>query len=106
MVVEKTLFPLLHEGVDMQGVTVWSLLGAYDWNSLLSQDGAHYESGVFDMSGGEPRPTALVKMIRGLANEGQYEHPVLASKGWWEREERFLYHHHCPTSPSTLIAES
>ena len=88
---------LKQEGVDMRAITVWSLLGAYDWNSLLTREGVFYESGVFDMSGGTPRPTALSKMVRNLAREGHYDHPVLHSKGWWEREERFLYHHHCPT---------
>lgn len=92
---------LKEEGVDMRAITIWSLLGAYDWNSLLTRPGTFYESGVFDMSGGTPRPTALFKMIRSLALEGHYEHPLLLSKGWWEREERFLYHHHCPTHQTT-----
>lgn len=87
---------LKQEGVDMRAITIWSLLGAYDWTSLLTRDGAHYESGVFDMSGGNPRPTALFKMVQSLARHGHYQHPLLAAKGWWEREERFQYHHHCP----------
>lgn len=89
---------LKEEGVDMRAITVWSLLGAYDWNSLLTQEGAFYESGVFDMRGGKPRPTALFKMVQSLATKGHYDHPLLQSKGWWEREERFIYHHHCPTA--------
>jgi dTDP-4-dehydrorhamnose reductase len=89
---------LKEEGVDMRAITVWSLLGAYDWNSLLTQEGAFYESGVFDMRGGKPRPTALFKMVQSLATKGHYDHPLLQSKGWWEREERYIYHHHCPAS--------
>ena len=92
---------LKEEGVDLRAITIWSLLGAYDWNTLLTQEGAFYESGVFDMSGGRPRPTALFKMVKSLATQGHYDHPLLRSKGWWEREDRFLYHHHCPTSKTS-----
>lgn len=37
------------EGVDVRAVTAWSLLGAYDWNTLLTQVEGHYEPGVFDL---------------------------------------------------------
>jgi dTDP-4-dehydrorhamnose reductase len=76
-------------GVDVRGLTVWSLLGAYDWDNLLTRDGASYESGVFDLRGGRPRPTALFKMVQSLARHGRYEHPVLHSPGWWQRPIRF-----------------
>ncbi|MCB2407121.1 family 1 glycosylhydrolase [Hymenobacter lucidus] len=92
---------LRQEGVDMRAITIWSLLGAYDWNSLLTQEGAFYESGVFDMRSGQPRKTALFKMVKSLATTGQYNHPLLQTKGWWERNDRFRYHHHCPTSKSS-----
>ena len=92
---------LKEEGVDMRAITLWSLLGAYDWNSLLTRPGTFYESGVFDMRGGQPRPTALFKMVKSLATQGYYEHPLLRSKGWWERDDRYLYHHHCPTSKTS-----
>ncbi|GAB3234251.1 family 1 glycosylhydrolase [Hymenobacter seoulensis] len=88
---------LKHEGADMRAITIWSLLGAYDWNTLLTQEAGFYESGVFDVRSGNPRPTALFHMVRKLATEGHYDHPVLHSKGWWERDDRFLYHHHGPT---------
>ncbi|MCB2376139.1 family 1 glycosylhydrolase [Hymenobacter sp. BT635] len=89
------------EGVDMRAITIWSLLGAYDWNTLLTQDGAFYESGVFDLRGGKPRKTALFNMVKSLATEGHYHHPLLQTKGWWERDDRFRYHHHCPTSTTS-----
>jgi len=92
---------LKEEGVDMRAITIWSLLGAYDWNSLLTEQGAFYESGVFDLRGGKPRPTALFKMVRGLAKEGYYHHPLLQLKGWWERDDRFRYHHHSPASKTS-----
>ena len=52
---------LKEEGVDIRGVTSWSLLGAYDWNSLLTQNNNFYESGAFDVRSGKPRPTAIVR---------------------------------------------
>jgi dTDP-4-dehydrorhamnose reductase len=30
-------------------VTAWSLLGAYDWSSLLTREEGAYEAGVFDL---------------------------------------------------------
>ena len=84
-------------GVDVRGLTVWSLLGAFDWDSLLTRDGASYESGVFDVRAGQPRATALAKMVRSLAQEGHYTHPVLQGPGWWQRDIRYSYtppHHY------------
>ena len=74
---------LLKKGIDIQAVTAWSLLGAYDWNSLLTVEGHHYESGVFDIQGGSLRPTALAKQLHLLSKGKQYQHPLLNEKGWW-----------------------
>lgn len=82
---------LLMEGVDLRAVTAWSLLGAYDWNSLLTKDVGHYEPGVFDQRSGEPRPTALAGLMQDLAAGRAPQHPVLARPGWWRRPERLLY---------------
>jgi dTDP-4-dehydrorhamnose reductase len=84
---------LKRSGVDMQAVTAWALLGSYDWNSLLTQERNYYEIGVFDLRGGQPRPTAMYDMLKSLAQTGDYQHPVLLTKGWWDREERFVYKH-------------
>jgi dTDP-4-dehydrorhamnose reductase len=82
-------------GIDVRAVTVWSLLGAYDWNSLVTQRAGYYEPGAFDVrQRGAPRPTALAAMVQGLAETGCYEHPVLASPGWWRRRMRL---EHPPT---------
>jgi beta-glucosidase/6-phospho-beta-glucosidase/beta-galactosidase len=78
-------------GLDLRALTVWSLLGAFDWDNLLTQDGASYEPGVFDVRGGEPRPTALYHMVKSLIQRGDYSHPVLASPGWWQRDLRLLW---------------
>ena len=76
-------------GVDLRALTVWSLLGAYDWDNLLTQDGASYEPGVFDVRSGQPRPTALHALVQSLAQQGDYEHPVLTDPGWWQRNIRY-----------------
>ncbi|MBW3544482.1 MAG: sugar nucleotide-binding protein [Bacteroidetes bacterium] len=75
---------LKSEGVEVKGITAWSLLGAYDWNTLLTQQNNFYESGVFDVRSGKPRPTALASLIKKLAQGEKPEHPVLAAKGWWK----------------------
>lgn len=76
-------------GVDLRALTVWSLLGAFDWDNLLTQDGASYEAGVYDVRGAQPRPTALHALVQGLAKQGDYAHPVLTDPGWWQRTIRF-----------------
>ncbi len=78
-------------GVDLRALTVWSLLGAFDWDNLLTQDGASYEPGVFDVRGGRPRPTALHRLVGSLIRRGHYAHPVLAGPGWWQRDIRYYW---------------
>ena len=75
-------------GVDVRAVTVWSLLGAFNWNSLVTRDDHYYEPGVFDVRGPEPRPTALAKLVRTLARHKNPRHPALAVPGWWRRQQR------------------
>jgi dTDP-4-dehydrorhamnose reductase len=78
-------------GIDLRAVTTWSLLGAFDWHTLVTRDEGHYEPGVFDIRGRGVRPTALAEMVRALANGHDYYHPALAGQGWWRRPERLLY---------------
>lgn len=77
-------------GADVRAVTVWGMLGLYDWNCLLTEVRDYYESGAFDIRGGEPRPTAVAHLMKDLANGGLPDHPVLAGNGWWKRPERFF----------------
>ncbi|WP_201743857.1 family 1 glycosylhydrolase [Hymenobacter busanensis] len=84
------------EGADIRAVTVWALLGAYDWNCLLTRDDGRYESGVFDVRSPAPRPTALHQMVQALARHGHYTHPALAHPGWWQRPERYHFRHLAP----------
>jgi dTDP-4-dehydrorhamnose reductase len=80
---------LRDEGVDIRAVTIWSLFGTVDWNSLLTRRTGCYEPGPFDVRGPEPRRTALAHAAEALAKEGAYDHPVLDRAGWWKRDSRF-----------------
>lgn len=79
------------EGVDIRAITAWSLLGSYDWNSLVTRVEGCYESGVFDLRSPLPRATALARMLRDLATKRTYDHPALDVPGWWHRPQRLLY---------------
>ncbi|HVM11998.1 MAG TPA: family 1 glycosylhydrolase [Actinomycetota bacterium] len=78
-------------GADIRAVTVWSVFGAFGWASLVTGGDLAYESGVYDLRAPAPRPTLLVQACRALAAEGRFEHPVLASPGWWHRNDRYWY---------------
>jgi dTDP-4-dehydrorhamnose reductase len=78
-------------GADVRAVTAWALLGSWDWDKQVTREDRYYEAGVFDLRGGSPRPTALARMVRDLAEGRPHDHPVLASPGWWRRPERLLF---------------
>lgn len=79
------------DNIDVRAVTAWSLLGTFDWNSLVTRSEGFYESGVFDVRTEAPRQTALARMMRVLSAGKEYNHPVLDQPGWWRRPERLLY---------------
>jgi dTDP-4-dehydrorhamnose reductase len=79
------------QGADVRGVTAWSLLGAFDWNTLVTRANGWYEPGVFDIRSDVPRPTALAALIRQLAAGQRPFHPLLELPGWWKRPQRFVY---------------
>jgi dTDP-4-dehydrorhamnose reductase len=78
-------------GADVRAVTVWALLGLYDWPNLVTRQDDIYEPGVFDIRGPMPRPTAIARMVTDLASEGEHRHPVLGIPGWWRRPDRLWY---------------
>ncbi|MDT5293809.1 MAG: dTDP-4-dehydrorhamnose reductase [Acidobacteriota bacterium] len=82
---------LREEGGDVRAVTVWSVLGAFDWHNLLTRNEGRYEPGVYDLRAPSPRPTALASMLCDLAARGRHDHPVLDSPGWWRRLDRLCY---------------
>jgi len=80
---------LKKEGADIRAVTLWSMFGCVDWNTLLVEHNGHYESGVFDVRFAPPRPTALASAATALVATGKFTHPVLGRSGWWRRDLRF-----------------
>ncbi|KQQ40066.1 dTDP-4-dehydrorhamnose reductase [Duganella sp. Leaf126] len=77
------------EGADVQAVTAWALLGSFDWDSLVTRQVGHYESGAFDIRGGKPRPTAVARMLQQLAAGDHPAHPAAPGAGWWRRPTRY-----------------
>jgi dTDP-4-dehydrorhamnose reductase len=78
------------QGADIRAVTVWALLGSFDWNCLVTACHGYYEPGPFDVRGGTPRETALATLMRELATGRPLSSPVLQGEGWWRRPGRFL----------------
>lgn len=90
---------LCSQDIPVEAVTIWSLLGSSGWNTLLTQQG-HYEPGLWDVSNGQPRATALLPLIRTLSQGG--ERPFLAGgAGWWQRPERMV--HPAVARPATML---
>jgi dTDP-4-dehydrorhamnose reductase len=95
------------EGAPLVAVTAWSLLGAFGWNTLCTTWGREprYESGVFDLRWSSmPQPTALATMIRSLATEGEYRHPLLERPGYWHEPSRVLFAPAVPPEPAPPLA--
>lgn len=88
----ETAKEVKRRGVDMRAVTVWALLGSYDWNCLVTQCKGYYESGPFDLRSSRPRPTAVAALMRELSAGRPLSHPVLQGQGWWRRPGRLF----CP----------
>ncbi|WP_071887825.1 dTDP-4-dehydrorhamnose reductase [Rufibacter sp. DG15C] len=86
---DSALF-LQKQGKNVPAVTAWSLLGSFDWNTLLTQSNGHYECGVFDVRSGTPRPTAAAHLLKKLA-AGEDAHPIARLPGWWKRPSRAIY---------------
>jgi dTDP-4-dehydrorhamnose reductase len=93
------------QGADVRAVTAWSLLGAYDWNRLVTVDAGWYEPGVFDVRGTSPRPTALAGMLQGLKTSQGFDHPVLNTPGWWRLPKRLQFPPVTSDSETTVSQE-
>jgi dTDP-4-dehydrorhamnose reductase len=77
-------------GADVRALTAWSLLGAHDWDSLLTEPRGRYEVGVFDVRSGTPRPTVVARFLSSL-NEAAIVDPVSDGLGWWRRDVRLEF---------------
>ena len=89
-------------GVRVEAVTVWALLGSIGWDRLLTQDDGRYEAGVFDVSQPDVPETALGAAVRLCSGAPPLSDPCL---GWWERLDRLVAPADAPLSlPQTLVA--
>ena len=71
-------------GADVRAVTVWALLGLYDWHCLLTRREDLHEPGAFDVRSGRPEPTELANMVRQLAAGRPVATLVPPGLGWWQ----------------------
>ena len=71
-------------GADVRAVTVWALLGLYDWHCLLTRREDRHEPGAFDVRSGRPEPTELASMIRQIAAGRSVATLVPPGLGWWQ----------------------
>jgi dTDP-4-dehydrorhamnose reductase len=78
---------LRNNGIDILAVTAWSLLGSFDWNSLLTKNDHHYKSGVFDIRNGTLRPTTMAELLKTLSEARSYTHPLVHQKRWWHNHQ-------------------
>lgn len=87
----NTVNQVREEGADIRAITAWAIFGLTGWNRLCTQRGGDYEPGVFNVSSGCPRPTALARLLQELTHHRVYYHPVLENEGWWQRSNRQQY---------------
>jgi dTDP-4-dehydrorhamnose reductase len=79
------------DGADVRAVTAWALLGAHDWDNLVTMWRNHYEPGVFDIRSDPPRATRLASVISDLAAGRAPDHPALDGPAWWRRPSRLSH---------------
>ena len=74
----------LQAGADVRAITVWALLGLYDWHCLLTRREDIHEPGVFDVRSGRPEPTELAEMVRRIAGGHRVTSLIPPGLGWWQ----------------------
>lgn len=82
---------LADKGVPVEAVTAWALLGAVDWDSLLTRRSGRYEPGVFDVSTGTPVSGSYAAWLRTLSDAAAGADPP-TGEGWWSRADRRCFH--------------
>ena len=67
----ETVNDLKKNGVDIRALTAWALFGLHGWNKLVTKPWGTYEPGVFNVRTGQPRSTALARLIKVLTKPSQ-----------------------------------
>ncbi len=75
-------------GVDVRAVTLWALLGSWNWSTLCTRDADAYEPGVFDARNGILHATPYTAYVQQLAmgRPTPQQQP-----GWWTRADRITF---------------
>ncbi len=89
------------EGVDVRAVTVWALLGSWNWSNLCTEDLGLYEAGAFCLRDGELHSTRLASFVRQLAQTGSAQAGVPPGEGWWRHLSRLCYPPLAAESPAS-----
>lgn len=71
-------------GADVRAMTVWALLGSYDWHCLVTRCEGYYEPGAFDVRSGTPVRTPLGDVVQRLALGEPVGSLRPEGPGWWE----------------------
>ena len=75
-------------GADIRAITLWAMLGSFDWDSLVTLDRGHYEPGAFDIRSGLPVATPLAFAAQSLTRG---EVPGIQGDAWWRASARFTF---------------
>lgn len=93
--------------VPLKAITVWALLGSFEWNSLVTRCTGHYEPGAFDVRSHPPRDTALAGWIRKRNGQaGVSEAPCLEDPGWWRQGARLCGRPLLVIGPRTALGQA
>ncbi|MGI4827647.1 MAG: dTDP-4-dehydrorhamnose reductase, partial [Janthinobacterium lividum] len=92
-------------GVDVRAVTVWALLGSFDWCHLCTWPAGDYEPGIFDISKGTPEPTALSALAYRLGH-GLPPGRAATERGWWHHPDRLTIPSFVKTSEDLVMPMS
>ena len=79
-------------GADVVAVTVWALLGSWNWANLCTEDCGHYEPGAFCVRDGQPRRTPLADFVTQLARSRKTTPAATDSMPWWHSPDRITFH--------------
>ena len=92
-------------GADVVAVTVWALLGSFNWPCLCTHNQGSYEPGVFNVRNpaGTPMPTRLAPVIHALATGGEPLDEEWNKTGWWRSSDRLTFP---PPQLSNVLADA
>jgi dTDP-4-dehydrorhamnose reductase len=76
------------QGVEVEAITAWGLLGLFNWCHLCTRDAGSYEPGVFRLRGKDISPTPLTDVVSQIAKGKEPDHLALDEAGWWNQQGR------------------